>query len=279
MGRWMKVARRVSSSGVVEVYGWIDVVPMMRQWTAGDREVRSVAEQAYQVGNDTFESTIGVKANSIKDDMLGMYTMIMEDLGEEGELHIDRGTFHALRQGRTTPAQDAKNFFATDHLVNSDTDRTGTNTPTSNIINPAVTSGPEWYLICAMGNKRPIIYQEREALRFDSFVDMNDSQVFMRDQYMYGIYARRAWGFSRWQYAVSSRDALTRANYQAAIVMMQSFKRDGGDPWGIQPTLLVVPPALRAAAREILVAERLANGASNTEFGTADLHVEPLLAA
>jgi len=56
-----------------------------------------------------------------------------------------------------------------------------------------------------------------------------------------------------------------------------SLKADGGRPLGIKPTVLVVPPSLRAAAIEIVKNERLANGASNPNFGVVDLIVSPWL--
>ena len=274
---WPKIARRTTSTSKTEVHGWIDVVPHMRQWDAGSRVVMSVKEKAYEIDNLRFEATIGVQANDIKDDRLGMYSMLMQDLGEEGDIHTERASYAALRLGRATLVTGGKNFFATDHPVSATTDGTGANTPTSNILNPTVVANPEWYLCYTMGMQRPVIYQEREALRLDSLVNYADSRVLMLDEYIYSAYARRAWGFSRWQYAVSSRDELTHANYQAAYQMMQEFKRDGGDPWGMTPTLLVAPPSLRVNAREILIAERLANGASNTEMGTVDLCISPWL--
>ena len=278
MARWPRIARRVPSSARSEVYGWTEDAPLMRDWTSGDRSIKSIKEKSYELTNKRFESTIGVDRVDIVDDLLGLYRSIMQDLGQEGVAHIDRGCFAALKAGRTTQVGDGKMFFATDHLRNANVDGTGTNTPTSNILNPTVTTNPEWYLLYTMGMHRPIVYQDREALRLDSFLDFADSHVFLKDQFLWGAYARRRFGFSRWQFAISSRDDLTKANYQAAYKMMLELKRDGGDPWGLVPSLLVVPPSLRAKARDILVAERNSNGSSNTEFGTVDLLVEPLLA-
>jgi phage major head subunit gpT-like protein len=42
--------------------------------------------------------------------------------------------------------------------------------------------------------------------------------------------------------------------------------------------VLVVPPSLRAAAIEIVKNERLANGASNPNFGVVDMIVSPWVA-
>ena len=49
-----------------------------------------------------------------------------------------------------------------------------------------------------------------------------------------------------------------------------------GRSLGLVPDLLVVPPALEAAARDILVAD-FVNGTKNTMQGTAEIHVEPRL--
>jgi phage major head subunit gpT-like protein len=58
---------------------------------------------------------------------------------------------------------------------------------------------------------------------------------------------------------------------------MQSFERDGGEPLGIMPTHLVVGPANESAARGIVEALTLANGASNIHYHTAELVVVPHL--
>jgi phage major head subunit gpT-like protein len=58
---------------------------------------------------------------------------------------------------------------------------------------------------------------------------------------------------------------------------MQTFKRDGGDPLGINPTHLVVDPSNEAAARAILEKQYLSGGESNVNFNTAKLIVSPWL--
>jgi phage major head subunit gpT-like protein len=84
-------------------------------------------------------------------------------------------------------------------------------------------------------------------------------------------------GFGLWQFAHASKDTLDATNYGAARAAMMSFKDDEGRPLGIRPTLLVVPPTLESAAREILLNERTAAGATNPWCGTAELLVAPWL--
>jgi phage major head subunit gpT-like protein len=70
---------------------------------------------------------------------------------------------------------------------------------------------------------------------------------------------------------------LTLTAYIAARAAMMSLTNSKGRPLGLIPDLLVVPPALEAAARDILVADFI-NGTKNTMQGTATPLVAPLLA-
>lgn len=71
-------------------------------------------------------------------------------------------------------------------------------------------------------------------------------------------------------------DKLSADAYKTARAMMLNYKNSKGRSLGLVPDLLVVPPALEAAARDILVAD-FVNGTKNTMQGTADIHVEPRL--
>lgn len=73
--------------------------------------------------------------------------------------------------------------------------------------------------------------------------------------------------------------ALNSANFQTARARMMAFKGENGRPLGIMPNLLVVPPALEKAARDIVVAEFNSSGATNTQRGMATVEVVPELSA
>jgi len=72
-------------------------------------------------------------------------------------------------------------------------------------------------------------------------------------------------------------EKLTLAAYIAARAAMMSLTNSKGEPLGLVPDVLVVPPALDAAARDILVADYI-NGTKNTMQGTAKPLVAPQLA-
>lgn len=73
--------------------------------------------------------------------------------------------------------------------------------------------------------------------------------------------------------------ALNAANFETARQTMMEYVNDQDRSLEIVPTHLVVPPALEKAGKDILMAERLANGATNTNKGAAELVVAPGLSS
>jgi len=77
--------------------------------------------------------------------------------------------------------------------------------------------------------------------------------------------------------------ALTPANYNAVRVAMQSWVGEDGESLGIMPTLLIVPPQLEGAARQILISDMVPAPApataseTNVWKGSASLLVIPQL--
>lgn len=112
-----------------------------------------------------------------------------------------------------------------------------------------------------------------------------DENVFMRNEFIYGVAGRMNVGFGLWQIAWGSKQELTAANYEAARAAMATFTRDGGVKLGIMPDTLVVGPALEGAARRLLFGgdrvEEPASGSfvarSNEWKDSAQLVVSPFL--
>jgi phage major head subunit gpT-like protein len=76
--------------------------------------------------------------------------------------------------------------------------------------------------------------------------------------------------------------ALTAPNYATARASMMAYRGADGEPLGVMPDLLVVPPQLEAIGRTILNAEMIADtnggGTSNVWRNSAQLLVVPELA-
>lgn len=181
--------------------------------------------------------------------------------------------FALLNSGFTTNCCDGQFFFDTDHPV--ELEAGAATVPVSNSQGGA---GTPWFLLDTSQAIKPIMWQEREKYEFQSITSSNDPHVFINDQFLYGVRARVNAGFGLWQLAYGSKQALTDVNYAAARAAMMSFKGDGGRVLGVNPTVLVVPPALEAAALALLNTEYGTGGISNPWKDTAELIVTPYLA-
>lgn len=268
-----KIATVVQSSSASNTYGWLGQWPGLREWV-GDRVAKDMAAQAYQVLNKLFEGTVAVKRTDIEDDNVGIYTPMFSEQGRAARAHADQLVFGLLKAGETSLCYDGQNFFDVDHPVYPNADGTGTAVTVSNNDTPAGTD-PAWYLLDTSRALKPLIFQERTAPELEAMTSTQDEGVFMRDEYRFGIRYRCNAGFGFWQMARKSKAPLTPTAFNDAMAAMQSLTADGGRPLGIRPTVLVVPPALRAAAMDIAVNERLANGASNPNAGVVQLIVSP----
>lgn len=268
--QWREVGMEVPSSGSANLYDWMSDMPRLREWV-GDRVLRSVAEHIERVPNRDFESTIDVRRPDIEDNQLAQYAQRARLMGLAAEEHIDENVFATLKAGLTTKGPDKQSFFSDTHKVAANVDGTGAKTNTSNILNSGETTGDPWFLIWNKMGFGPVVYQNRREAEFDDIDESTQHMVFMQNKFALGIWARRAFAYSFWQWALVSRDTLNKDNFEAAYEQMRSFRRDGKVPMGIRPTTLVVPPKLSSEARDIVLAERLANGQSNTNFNRVKL--------
>jgi len=273
---WKLLATIIPSSTKSNTYGWLSAFPQMREWV-GDRVVKDLAEAAYQIVNKKWESTLGVMRTDIEDDNLGQYRVMARHMADEFERFMNRHLAALIAGGFTNLCYDGQKFFDSEHPVYPNTDGTGTAVDASNIIGTGAENGAPWALLCLSGSLKPFIAQQRTLPEFEEITDTKNDSVFMKDQYLYGIRYRGSWGYGLWQQAVGSKATLDAANYEAARLAMQTFKRDGGDPLGIMPTHLIVSPANEAAARAILAREFINGGDSNPNYHTAELVVVPHL--
>ncbi|OZA10152.1 MAG: hypothetical protein B7Y02_11255, partial [Rhodobacterales bacterium 17-64-5] len=185
--------------------------------------------------------------------------------------HPEEIIFGLLKAGFATTAFDGQNFFDTVHPV------LDANGNTTTVANTDGGSGTPWFLIDTTRAIRPIIWQTRMPYEFQAKTANYDDNVFLNDEYLYGVRARANAGFGLWQLAWGSKQTLNAANYAVARAAMAGFKADGGKILGVKPTLLVVPPALEQAARDLVMAPTAVAGATNTWYKSADLVVTPYL--
>ncbi|MDP1617337.1 Mu-like prophage major head subunit gpT family protein [Phenylobacterium sp.] len=262
---WSQVATLVPSSARTEKYSWLGAWPKIREWI-GDRHVKQLAGHSYEVTNRRFESTISVNADDIKDDQLGIYGPMFQELGRATGAFPDELIFGLLARGHQAKCYDGQNFFDAEHPMGK--------AVVSNITDGA--SAP-WYLLDTSRALKPLIYQKREDFDLVGLDNPNDPNVFWKNEFVYGTTGRAEAGFGFWQMAHRSKATLNAAGFKAARTAMGSLKDDEDKPLGVRGRLLVVPPSLEGEARELLQAERNAAGASNIWRGTAELLVADFL--
>jgi phage major head subunit gpT-like protein len=258
-----QIATTVPSTTKSNTYGWLGQWPDMREWV-GDRVLKSISESGYAITNKDWESTVEVDRNDIDDDNLGMYPAMFETAGQAARRKPDQLVFGLLKAGHSTLCYDSQNFFDTDHPVAAEVDGTGAVTTVSNV---QAGAGIAWYLLDTSRPLKPLIFQNRKAPQFTAMDTATDENVFMRKKFRYGVDSRSNVGFGFWQMAFKSNAELNAENFEAAYAAMQLYTGDGGVKLGVKPTLLVVPPQLRAKASSLVTADKLANGADNPNKG------------
>jgi phage major head subunit gpT-like protein len=268
---WGKVATLVPSSTASEDYGWLGKIPGMREWI-GDRQINNLKQHDYNIKNKSFENTVGVDRDHIDDDQFGIYAPMMETLGQTAAEHPDILVFGLLAAGFATRCYDGQYFFDADHPV------IGADGETASVSNLQAGSDAPWFLLDTRRPLKPLIYQERKKPNFVALNQDTDDNVFMRKEYLYGVDSRCNVGFGFWQMAFGSKAALSAENFEAAYAAMGAFKGDHGSPLGVRPNLLVVGPGLSGAARQIVEAQLINGGDSNTNYKRVDLLEVPWLA-
>ncbi|MBP0439440.1 Mu-like prophage major head subunit gpT family protein [Tianweitania sediminis] len=269
--QYARVATVVPSSTREERYGWLSKLPNIREWI-GDRVIQNVSEADYSIRNKSFEMTIAVERDDIRDDTLGTYAPLFTEMGMSVAAFPDQLVWPLLKNGFTTKCYDGQFFFDTDHPV---LDENGNEISVSN---SGGGSGEGWYLLCTKRAIKPIIYQEREKFDFVALDSPDDPNVFNKKQFVYGVEGRANAGFGFWQFAYGSKQTLNEANYAAARAAITGMKGDYGRPLGLVPDLLVVPPSLEGAGKAILQSQLVNGGESNKWAGSAELLMTPWLA-
>lgn len=273
--QWSRVATKVPSTGKSTTYGWLGKFPKFREWI-GDRVINSMQAYGYTISNKPFESSIGVDRDDIEDDLIGVYAPLFQEMGMAASVFPDEQVFPLLDAGFATACYDKQYFFDTDHPVNAKVDGTGAVSSVSNMDVPAVNPGPAWFLLATQRPLKPLIYQERRAMKFDRMDKAEDEAVFMRKEYRYGADCRANAGYGFWQMAYGSKQPLTHDNVWAAYESMREFKADGGKPLGIRGNRLVVRGGMEKQGEEVLK-ELVSGGESNTLHGKLKLLVPDFL--
>lgn len=105
----------VPSSGADEQYAILGSLPGMREWL-GDRQFEELRSGDYTLKNREWENSLKIQKNHIDDDRLGLYDMVLQQLGVEAAHHPDELLFEVMVAGTAQACFDGQYFFDTDHV-------------------------------------------------------------------------------------------------------------------------------------------------------------------
>lgn len=251
---WDALAMPTNSVSKETIYPFAKDLGSIRRWV-GERVIHNISAGDFRVSNEKFEKTLGIDREAIEDDTFGLLSGDFELTGQQAAEFPAERIYAMLAAGRDTKGVDGQYFFDTDHPVGE------TGEVQSNF---GGGTGEAWYLVDASKVFKPIIWQTRVA--FGAPVRKwaeTDDNVFMLDQYLWGIRGRFGCAFSPFhQLAYCSRQPLDETGLTAAIEAMSNMVDSTGKTLKVNPTHLVVSGRMGERARQLMTRETL-NGTSN----------------
>ena len=128
-----------SSTGT-ETYAWLGQLPKMREWL-GDRVIQNISTSGYSLINKDFEQTVSVDRNHVLDNVLGQYSMILQQMGFDVAVFPTELVWNTLAAGFTSLCYDGQYFFDTDHpVIQADGS-------TASVSNVQAGTGNPWFLL------------------------------------------------------------------------------------------------------------------------------------
>jgi phage major head subunit gpT-like protein len=165
-------AMQVPSSADTNVYGWMDKLPILREWV-GSRVVDDAVANEYRLQNKLFEKTIGVKRRVIENDQGQMYGFVAEEIGRQAKRWPDFELTTALEAGTTaTTFEGAVTFFSASHLI--DPKNAGSGTQSNNITGGGSALSATSYSTALAAGKN---FKGRDGKALGTFMD--SSGVFL----------------------------------------------------------------------------------------------------
>jgi phage major head subunit gpT-like protein len=111
-----RVCTVIPSTGADEKYGFLGNMAGTREWL-GDRQFNELRAANFIIENKHWENSLLIKKTDLADDRMGLYSMLMSQLGIEAAYHPDELVFETLiAGGKTTACFDGQFFYDTDHL-------------------------------------------------------------------------------------------------------------------------------------------------------------------
>jgi len=249
---WREIAMEVPSSTASNTYGWMGDLPEVREWV-GERVVHELNAYGYTLANRRFELTVGVDVDQIDDDQYGIYAPIVTEFGASVGRFPNRLVMSILKAGTTAGIATGYDGVP---LLSAQHPRLDANGKKANVSNWDGGNGTPWFLVDLSRAIKPLVYQPRRAFDFVRLDKSTDECVFQDNRIIYGTKGRCNAGPGFWQLLRGSAQPLNPASFASNLAAFESltFERST-DNAGVRATHLVVPPALEAAARQVVEAD------------------------
>lgn len=137
-----RICTIVPSDGADEEYGMLGSVPAIREWL-GDRQFHSLRAAKFTIENKHWESSVAVRKTHLRDDRMGLYGPMVENLATRAVRHPDKLVLSDLVvNGTSQTCLDGQFFFDTDHSWGDS--GTQDNDLTANITTPSAPTVDEF---------------------------------------------------------------------------------------------------------------------------------------
>lgn len=110
----LRFMMEVQSTGPQTNLNWVGGIPAMRQWI-GDRVLNTLKLKGFYIENVDWETSIGIPANELDDDTLGIIDPRIRQLADAYLIHVYDNLVTLIEAGASTECYDGQYFFDTDH--------------------------------------------------------------------------------------------------------------------------------------------------------------------
>lgn len=115
-----RFASTIPSGARANVYPVHAKIAKLRPWD-GERKITNAKSYKYQLDNESYELTIEVDRDDIEDDSIGVYSGLVDEMGQQARLWPDDLVFTALLEGENLNAYDDVPFFSNSHSLGGNT--------------------------------------------------------------------------------------------------------------------------------------------------------------
>ncbi len=110
----LRYAMKITSKQAIETYGWLGMVPMMREWIGG-RDPKKLREFTWAIANKDYEGTLEILVSELRRDASGQLLIRIAEFARRALSHPAKLMTQKIVDGPSTACYDGQYFFDTDH--------------------------------------------------------------------------------------------------------------------------------------------------------------------